>query len=197
MVRCCAFLVIIWAAGLQLTSTDIIDEAYSGDGSAEFTRDAQDLNGSGDEPYQQSDKRWLRRSRWRRYRNFRRLMWFIRRNNLWRICTKKAAKNTQHLLKEKERKHKTILRSNYQILQHGKGSLASNKEWLTAIKSGICAACVVKKICRRPPSFLPKYVSPCFLTTLMHGQVLESVFFLLSKCNALIGMVQGWRAKGG
>ena len=159
MVRCCAFLMIIWAVGLQLTSTEIIDEAYSGDGSADFTRDAQDLNGSGDEPYQQSDKRW---PRWCRFRKFRCLIRFIRRKKLWRKCRKHAAKNTQHLLKEKEGKHKTILRSNYQILQHGKGSLASNNEWLSAIKSGICAACVVKKICRRPPSFLPKYVSPCF-----------------------------------
>ena len=153
---------IIWAVGLQLTSTEIIDEAYSGDGSADFTRDAQDLNGSGDEPYQQSDKRWLRRFRWRWYRRVRWLRRFIRRKNLWQKCTKHAAKNTEHLLKEKEEKHKTILRSNYQILQHGKGSFASNKEWLSAIKSGIRAACVVKKICRRPRWFLPKYVSPCF-----------------------------------
>ena len=163
MVRCCAFLVIIWAAGLQLTSTDIIDEAYSGDGSADFTMDAQDLIVAEDEPYQQSDKRLLRRFRspgWSP--KIRQLMQFIRRNNLWRKCTKEATKNTEHLLKEKEEKHKTILRSNYQILQHGDGSLASNNEWLSAIKSGICTACVVKKICSRPPTFLSRYVSPCF-----------------------------------
>ena len=151
MVRCYDFLVLIWAAGLQLTSTDIIDKAYSGDNNADFTRDAEDLKDAGDEPYQQSDNGSLDK-----------LQKFIKEKNLEQECTKDATKNTEHLLKEKEEKHKTILRSNYQILQHGDGSLASNNEWLSAIKSGICTACVVKKICSRPPTFLSRYVSPRF-----------------------------------
>ena len=150
MVRCFDFLVLIWAAGLQLTSADIIDKAYSGDSDGEFTRDAEDLKDAGDEPYQQSDTGSLHK-----------LQKFIREKNLEQECTKDATKKTEHLLKEKEEKDKTILRSNYQILQHGEGSLASNKEWLSAKKSEICAGCLVKKICSHPPKFLPKYVSPC------------------------------------
>jgi len=144
MVRCCDLLVLIWAAGLQLTSTDVIDKAYSAD------RDAEHLEDAGDEPYQQSDTGSLHK-----------LQRFIKKKNLEQECTKDATKKAQHLLKEKEEKDKTILRSNYQILQHGEGSLASNKEWLSAIKSEICAGCLVKKICSHPPKFLSKYVSPC------------------------------------
>ena len=151
MVRCYDFLVLIWAAGLQLTSTDIIDKAYSGDNNADFTRDAEDLKDAGDEPYQQSDNESLDK-----------LQKFIKEKNLEQECTKDATKNTEHLLKEKEDKDKTILRSNYQILQHGEGSLASNNEWFSAINSEICTGCVVKKICSHPPEFLSKYVSACF-----------------------------------
>ena len=151
MVRCIYFLVLIWAAGLQLTSTDIIDKAYSGDRNADFTRDAEDLKDAEDEPYQQTDNGSLLK-----------LQKFIKEKNLEEECTKDATKNTENLLKEEEEKDKTILRSNYQILQHGEGSLASNSEWLSAIKSENCAGCLVKKICSQPPKFLSKYVSPCF-----------------------------------
>jgi len=150
MVRCFDFLVLIWAAGLQLTSTDVIDKAYSGESNADFTRDAEDLKDAGDELYQQSDKGSLDK-----------LQKFIKEKNLEEECTKNATNNTEHLLKEEEEKDKTILRSNYQILQHGKGSLASNKEWLSAIRSEICVGCVLKKVCSHPPKFLSKYVSPC------------------------------------
>ena len=150
MARCFAFLVLsIWVAGLQLTSTDIIDKGYSEDGIADFMREAQDLGDAGETPYQQSDEGSLDK-----------LQKFIKEKNLEQECTKDAEKKTGHLLKERKEKDKTILRNNYQILQHGEESFASNKEWLAAIKSGICTGCLLKKICSHPPSFLSKYVSP-------------------------------------
>ena len=149
MARCCAFVFLIWVAGFHLTSSKIIDKAYPRDGIADFIREAQDLRDAGEAPYQQSDKGLLGR-----------LQKFIKEKNLEKGCTEEATKKTGHLLKEREGKDKTILRNNYQILQHGEESFASNKEWLSAIKSGICTGCLVKKICSHPPSFLSKYVSP-------------------------------------
>ena len=144
MARCCAFLVFIWVAGLQLASSNIIDKAYSGDSTGE----AQDWRDPGDVADQLSGKGL-----------FDKLQKFIKEKNLEQGCTEEATKTTKHVLKEREEKDKTILRNNYQILQHGEESFASNKEWLSAIKSGICTGCLVKKICSHPPSFLSKYVS--------------------------------------
>ena len=147
MIRCCAFLVFIWVAALQLTSSNIIDKAYSGDSIGE----AQDFRDAGDVADQLSDKRlWWR---WQK------LQWFIKRERLEQRCKVEAKKETEQVQKKREEKDKTILRNNYQILQHGEGSFASNKEWLSAIKSEKCAGCLLKKICSRPPRFLSKYVS--------------------------------------
>jgi len=145
MAHCCAFLVFIWVAGLHLTSSNIIDKADREDDIADFMRKAADLRDAGDTPYQQSDKGLLES-----------LMKHIKEKNLEKKCAKEATKKTRHLLKEREEKDKTILRNKYQILQHGKGSFASCKEWVLAIKSGICTRCLVKKICSPPPRFLPK-----------------------------------------
>ena len=149
MAHCCAFLVLIWFAGLQLTSSTVINKANPEDRIADFMREAQDLRDTGETPHQQFDKGLLAR-----------LQKFIKEKNLEQRCTEEAKKKTGHLLKEREEKDKTILRNNYQILQHGEESFASNKEWLSAIKSGICTGCLVKKICSHPPNFLSKYVSP-------------------------------------
>ena len=149
MARCCAFLVFIWVAGLQRTSSNINDKGYPGDGiAADLIREAKDLRDTGDAPGQLSDKG-----------SFDRLQKFIKENNLEQRCTEEATKKTEHVLKEREEKDKTILRNSYQILQHGEETFASNIEWLSAIKNGICTGCLVKKICNQPPSFLPKYVS--------------------------------------
>ena len=139
MARCCAFLVFIWIAGLQLASSNIIDKAYQGDSigkAQDSVRDAGDLTDQ-----------------------FHKLQKFIKEKNLEQGCTEEATKKTEHLQKEREEKDKTILRNNYQILQHGEESFASNKEWLSAIKSGMCTGCLVKKICSHPPNFLSKYAS--------------------------------------
>ena len=144
MARCCAFLVFIWVAGLQLASSNIIDKAYSGDAIGE----AQHLRDPGDVADHLSGKEL-----------FDKLQKFIKEKNLEQGCTEEATKKTKHVLKEREEKDKTILRNNYQILQHGEESFASHKEWLSAIKSGICTGCLVKKICSHPPSFLSMYVS--------------------------------------
>ena len=150
MARCCAFLVFICVAGLQRTASNIIDKGYPGNGiAADFIREAQDLRDTGDAPDQLSDKGL-----------FDRLQKFIKEKNLEQQSTEEATKKTEHLLKEREEKDKTILRNKYQTLQHGEESLGSNEEWLSAIKGGICTGCLVKKICSQPPSFLSKYVFP-------------------------------------
>ena len=148
MIRCCAFLVFIWVAGLQLASSNIIDKAYPEDGIPDVIREAQDLRDVGDAPYQLSNKGL-----------FDRLQKFIRGKNLKQECSEEATNKTKHLPKEREEKDKTILRNNYQILQHGEESLASKFDWLSAVRSEICTGCLVKKICSHPPSFLSKYVS--------------------------------------
>ena len=144
MARSCAFLVIIWVAGLHLTSSNIIDEADREDDIASFMRKAQDLRDAGDAPSQQSDSKLDS------------LKKLIKEENLEKECTEEATKKTGHLLKEREEKDKAILRNKYQILQHGERSFASAKEWLLAVKSGTCTGCLVKKICSHPPSFLSK-----------------------------------------
>ena len=148
MTRCCVFLVLIWVASLELTSSNIIDKAYPEDGIPDVIRDAQDLRDAGDTPYQLSNKGL-----------FDGLQKFIKEKNLEQGCSEEATKKTKHLPKEREEKDKTILRNNYQILQHGEESLASKFDWLSAVRSEICTGCLVKKICSHPPSFLSKYVS--------------------------------------
>ena len=148
MAGCWAFLVLIWVAGPQMSSSYIIDEAYSGDGNEDLVIEAQNTTDSEDEPYKQSDQVLLKR-----------LQRFIRRKNLKEECTEDAKEKTRHLLKEREEKDKTMISKSYQILQHGEESIASNEEWLLAIRSEICAGCAVKKICNHPPKFLSKYVS--------------------------------------
>ena len=184
MARCCAFLVFfIWVAGHQLASCKIIDKAYSGDGVGE----AQNLRDPGDVADQLSGKGL-----------FDKLQKFIKGKNLEQGCTEEVTKKTKHVLKEREEKDKTILRNNYQILQHGEESFASHKEWLSAIKSGICTGCLVKKICSHPPSFLSKYVSSSSWKSLTQTILCETpffaeyVYFLLSKYNdrALSEMTQ-------
>jgi len=171
MTRCCAFLVLIWVAELQLTSSNIIDKAYPGDSIADFTGKAQDLSDTEDAPYQQSDKGLLDK-----------LQKFIKEKNLEQECTEEATKKTGHLLKEREEKDKRILRNNYQILQHGEESFASSKEWLSAIKSGICTVCLVKKICSHPPSFLSKDTAKCRKQVLRLTSKIPSIEKKL-KCN--------------
>ena len=148
MTRCCDFLVFIWVAGLQLTSCNIINKAYPEDGIPDLIKEAQDFRDAGEAPYKLSHKGL-----------FDRLQNFIKEKNLVQGCTEEATKKTKHMLKEREEKDKTILKKNYQILQHGEESFASTKEWLSVIRSGICTGCLVKKICSHPPSFLSKYVS--------------------------------------
>ena len=137
----------IWVAGLQLTSSNKIVKAYPGDSIADFVREAQDLRDAGDAPDQLSNKGL-----------FDTLQKFIKEKNLEEGCTEEAAKKAEHLPKEGEEKINFILRNNYQILQHGEESFASDKEWLSAIRSEICTGCSVKNICSQPPSFLSKYV---------------------------------------
>ena len=165
MARCCAFLVLIWVAGLQQTSCNIIDKAYPGDGIGKV----HDLKDAGDAPDQISAKEL-----------FDKLHKFIKEKNLEQGCTEEATKKTKHLQKEREEKDKTILRNNYQILQHGEESFASNKEWLSAIKSGMCTGCLVKKICSHPPSFLFKYVSSPSLRSLKFRLLCVKSFLLRS-----------------
>ena len=143
----CAFIVLIWVAELQLTSSNITDKANQEDDIADFMGDARDLR----DPCQQSDTAL-----------FERLQNFIKEKNLKQECNEEAKKKKEHLQKERKERDKIMLRKDYQILQHGKGSFASIKEWLSAMKSGICTGCVVKKICSQPPTFLPKYVPPSF-----------------------------------
>ena len=50
---------------------------------------------------------------------------------------------------EKKEAFLKALRKNYQILQHGKGSIASDESWLSAKRSEVCGACVLKKLCER------------------------------------------------
>ena len=138
----------IWVAALQLTSSNIIEKAYSGDSIGE----AQDFRDAGDVADQLSDKRLQRR--WQR-----KLQRFIKRKGLKQLCKEEAKKETEQVQKKREEKDKTILRNYYQILQHGEGSFASNEEWLSAMDSEKCAGCLLEKICSHPPSFLSKYVS--------------------------------------
>ena len=179
MARSCAFLVFLWVAGLQLTSSNVIDQAYSRDGIGED----QDLRVGGDAAEQLSDKGRLRNK----------LERFIEKKNLEKRCTEKATKKTEQLAKEREKKDKCILRHQYQILQHGRASFASKKEWLSAKRSEICTRCLLKKICKRRGRrlrFLPKYVSFSFWKSLKLRLfdvklllVAKSVLFLLSKCH--------------
>ena len=50
---------------------------------------------------------------------------------------------------EKKEAFLRALRKHYQILQHGKGSIASDESWLAARRSEVCGACVLKKLCER------------------------------------------------
>ena len=61
---------------------------------------------------------------------------------------------TEHEIPEKEIAEKKeaflkALRKDYQILQHGKGSIVSDESWLAAKRSEVCGACVLKKLCER------------------------------------------------
>jgi len=50
---------------------------------------------------------------------------------------------------EKREAFLKALKKDYQILQHGKGSIASDESWLNARQSEVCGACVLKKLCER------------------------------------------------
>lgn len=147
MARSFTLLVLICLVGLQLMSSYVIDDAQPDDGRADFVNEVKDDMDAGDEPSTQGDQEVLES-----------LLNFIKEKGIETECTDEATKKTSHLLKERAEKDKTILRTNYQILQHGEESIASNKEWLAAIKSGICSGCVVTKICNQPPDYLSKYV---------------------------------------
>lgn len=148
MARSCVLFVLIWLAAPQLTTSYVIDEVHPDDQGADFVKEVKDNVDAGDEPNTQGDQEMLES-----------VLKFINEKGIQTECTEEAVKKTGHVLKERKEKDKTILRNNYQILQHGEESIASNKEWLEAIKSGICSGCVVKKICDHPPDYLSKYVS--------------------------------------
>ena len=112
---------------------------------SQTSTEKRDSRVAGDAPYQQSGEGLLDR-----------LQKFIKEKNLEKECAEIATKKTGHLLKDREEKDKTIPRNKYQILQHGEGSFAFNKEWLLAIKNEICTGCLVKKICSHPRRFLSK-----------------------------------------
>ena len=48
---------------------------------------------------------------------------------------------------EKKEAFLRALKKDYQILQHGKGSIASDESWLEARRSELCGACVLEKLC--------------------------------------------------
>ena len=63
--------------------------------------------------------------------------------------------DTENKISEKEIAEKKeaflrALRKYYQVLQHGKGSIASDESWLGARRSEVCGACVLKKLCDSP-----------------------------------------------
>ena len=62
--------------------------------------------------------------------------------------------DTEHKIPEKEIAEKKeaffkALRKDYQILQHGKGSIVDDESWLAAKQSEVCGACVLEKLCDR------------------------------------------------
>ena len=96
MTRCCVFLVFIWVAGLQLTSSNIIDKAYPEDGIPDVIREAQDLRDVGDAPYQLSNKGL-----------FDRLQKFIKEKNLEQGCSDEATNKTKQNICQRREKKKT------------------------------------------------------------------------------------------
>lgn len=149
---CVSLLVLFWLAALQLTSPYVIEELHQDDDGADFVTEVKDDTDVGDEPNTQGDQEQLES-----------LLKYIHEKGYETECTEEATKKASYVLKERKEKDKTILRTNYQILQHGEESIASANEWLESIKSGICSGCVVTKVCNQPPDSLSKYVSFYFL----------------------------------
>ncbi|KAJ7333670.1 hypothetical protein OS493_017214 [Desmophyllum pertusum] len=141
MARC--FVLLIWLTGLQLTSAYIIDESDPAGERAQFRTEAKDETDTGDESNTKMHHELLKR-----------MLKFIDEKGFEKECTEEAIKKTRYILKQRKEKDKSTLRGNYQILQHGEGSIASDRSWLGAIKSGICSGCVVTKICNHPPKYL-------------------------------------------
>lgn len=143
MVRAHLCLTLVWVIALVLTSSYVID-----DENADFVTEVNDGMDAGDEigdDDENSDREILES-----------LLKLIDSKKLRAECTGEATKKTTHLLQERKEKDKNILRKNYQILQHGEQSIVGERDWLSAIKSGICSGCVVKKICDHPPKYLSK-----------------------------------------
>ena len=59
------------------------------------------------------------------------------------------SKISEKEIAEKREAYLKALKKDYQILQHGKGSVASDESWLKARQSEVCGACVLKKLCER------------------------------------------------
>ncbi|KAJ7385166.1 heme peroxidase [Desmophyllum pertusum] len=171
MARCYVFVLLIWLTGLQLTSAYIIDEADPAGESAEFRTEAKDETDTGDESHTQKDHELLKR-----------MLKFIDKKGFEKECTEEAIKKTSYILKQRKEKDKSTLRGNYQILQHGEESTASDRSWLAAIKSGICSGCVVTKICNHPPKYLSNDKSNCRKQVLVLASHIHSGKHKL-KCN--------------
>lgn len=71
-------------------------------------------------------------------------------------CKVEATSKTRCLETKRKKTDKSILRKNYQILQHGEQSIMKEKKWLTAMESGLCSRCVLENICDHPPQFLSR-----------------------------------------
>ena len=81
---------------------------------------------------------------------------FIHSKKIPKQCTAKAKSKARWLNKKRKETDKSILRKNYQILQHGEQSIVKEKKWLSAMESGLCSRCVLETICDHPPKFLSR-----------------------------------------
>ena len=59
------------------------------------------------------------------------------------------SKISEKEIAEKREAFLKALNKDYQILQHGKGSIASDESWLSARQSEVCGACVLANLCGR------------------------------------------------
>jgi len=126
-------LVLVVVFGLGLTTSYKIDDPFASEWEKDSVQDMTDEMKRMDEL---NDKK--------KREDFLEEMWSKHEQG----CLEESeSKIPQKEIAERKAALERAINKQYQLLQHGKGSIASDASWLTAKRSEVCSACVLEKLC--------------------------------------------------
>ena len=138
-------LVLVVVLGLGLTTSYKIDDPFPSEWEKDSVQDMTDEMNKLDElNHKKKDEEQAKRSDPPGKDSLIENEWLAFKEN---CLSESDSKIPEKEIVERKQAFLKALNKNYQILQHGKGSIISDESWIQAKRSEVCSACVLEKIC--------------------------------------------------